>query len=59
MTMTDVPVSRTGATAAIGVELALPRTPFTAGLRFEQGLTMLIPGARDRAMLFELGVDWR
>nr|MBA2544139.1 hypothetical protein [Deltaproteobacteria bacterium] len=59
MPMTDVPVSRTGAAAAVGVELALPRTPFTAGFRFEQGLTTLIPGARDRAVLFELGVDWR
>ena len=50
---------RAGVTAAAGVELALPRSPFTAGLRFEQGLTTLVPGARDRAVLFELGVDWR
>jgi hypothetical protein len=54
-----IPVSRAGITAAAGVELALPRSPFTAGLRFEQGLTTLVPGARDRAVLFELGVDWR
>ncbi len=55
----DVPVERAGVTAAAGVEVSLPRSPFTAGVRFEQGLTTLIPGARDRALLFELGVDWR
>ncbi len=57
--MMDVPVSRAGATAAAGVEVSLPQSPFTAGFRFEQGVTTLIPGARDRAVLFELGVDWR
>jgi len=57
-TMT-LPVSRAGAAVAVGVELALPRTPFSAGLRFEQGLTQLVPGARDRAVLFELGIDLR
>lgn len=51
--------SRAGATAAVGAELALPRTPITAGLRFEQGLTTIVPRARDRAVLFELGFDWR
>lgn len=55
----DVPVERAGLTAAAGVEVSMPRSPFTAGVRFEQGLTALIPGARDRAVLFELGVDWR
>jgi hypothetical protein len=58
-TRMDAPVRRAGLTAAAGVELALPRTPFTAGLRFEQGLTTLVPGARDRALLLELGVDLR
>jgi len=58
-TRMTTPVSRIGVTAAAGLELALPRTPFTAGLRFEQGLTTLVPGARDRAVLVELGVDWR
>ena len=55
----DVPVKRVGVAAAVGVEASLPRSPFTAGVRFEQGLTTLIPGARDRAVLLELGVDWR
>jgi MFS family permease len=44
---------------AVGAELALPSSPFTAGLRFEQGLTDLLAGARDRALLLELGVDLR
>lgn len=52
-------VSRTGATAAAELEIAFPATPLTAGLRFEQGLTALVPGYRDRAVLVELGVDWR
>jgi hypothetical protein len=48
-----------GASAALNLELALPSTPITAGLRVEQGLTEIVPGARDRAVLLELGVDWR
>jgi hypothetical protein len=52
-------VHRTGLGVALGAELALPATPFTAGLRFEQGVTELVPGARDRAVLVELGVDLR
>jgi hypothetical protein len=52
-------VNRAGVTAAAGLEVSLPRTPFSAGLRFEQGLTTIVDGTRDRAMLFELGVDWR
>lgn len=53
------PVSRAGAGAAIGVEAALPATPITIGLRFEQGFTTLTPDARDRAILLEVGADWR
>lgn len=53
------PVRRAGLGAAAGLELALPSTPITAGLRFEQGLTELVSGARDRAFLLEVGVDWR
>lgn len=53
------PVRRAGLAVAAGVELALPSSPFTAGLRFEQGATELVAGARDRALLVELGVDLR
>ncbi len=52
-------VNRTGASAAASLEIAFPATPLTAGVRFEQGLTELVPGSRDRALLVELGVDWR
>lgn len=52
-------VERAGVAAAAGIEVSLPRSPFTAGLRFEQGLTEISAGVRDRAMLLELGVDWR
>jgi hypothetical protein len=55
----DAMAARAGLSAAAGVELALPGTPLTAGLRFEHGLTTLAAGARDRAVLLEVGVDWR
>ena len=55
----EMPVRRTGLGLVAGVELALPSTPFTVGLRFEQGLTDLVPGARDRALLAEIGIDLR
>jgi hypothetical protein len=51
------PVRRTGLSLAAGAELALPATPFTVGLRLEQGVTELVAGARDRAVLAELGLD--
>jgi hypothetical protein len=53
------PVRRAGLGVAACLELALPSTPFTVGVRLEQGLTELVPGARDRAILAELGVDLR
>jgi hypothetical protein len=53
------PVNRAGLSVAAGAELALPSTPFTLGLRFEQGITEIVPGARDRAVLAEVGIDWR
>lgn len=52
-------VQRAGASAAASLEVAFPTTPLTAGVRFEQGLTELVLGYRDRAVLVELGVDWR
>ncbi len=55
----SMPVSRTGLGAAIAAELALPSTPLSLGLRFEQAFTELVPGARDRAVLAEIGIDWR
>lgn len=58
-TRDDAPVHRAGLGVAVAAELALPATPFTVGLRIEQGLTELVPGARDRAVLAELGIDLR
>ena len=56
----DHPTARAfGASAVVGVELAVPSTPITVGVRAEHGLTPIVPGARDRAALLELGVDWR
>lgn len=52
-------VSRGSAGASGGLELAIARTPLTVGVRGETGFTELVPDARDRAMLVELGVDWR
>lgn len=52
-------VSPAGLSVAASLELAFPATPLTAGLRFEQGITELVSGARDRALLVELGLDWR
>jgi hypothetical protein len=53
------PVRRAGLGLAAGAELALPATPFTVGVRVEQGVTELVAGARDRAVLAEVGVDLR
>jgi hypothetical protein len=53
------PVRRAGLGIATGAELALPSTPFSVGARFEQALTELTPGARDRAILVEVGIDLR
>lgn len=54
----DMPVNRAGAGLAIGAEIALPSTPLVMGVRLEQGLTELSDGARDRAALIEIGIDW-
>jgi hypothetical protein len=55
----EMAIQRTGVGFAAGAELALPSAPFTVGLRFEQGLTDLVPGSRDRAFLAEIGIDLR
>jgi hypothetical protein len=55
----DRAVPRAGLGIAGEVELALPGSPITLGVRVEQGVTELVAGARDRAVLAELGVDLR
>jgi hypothetical protein len=54
-----MPVHRAGLSLAAGAELALPSAPFALGLRFEQGVTELVAGTRDRAILAEVGIDLR
>jgi hypothetical protein len=54
-----LPVSRFGLGASVAVDAAIHDTPLAVGLRYEQGLTTLVPGDRDSAVLVELGVDWR
>ncbi|MGE0399243.1 MAG: hypothetical protein AB7T06_21205 [Kofleriaceae bacterium] len=58
-TRDQMSVSRGTAGASGGFELAIGGTPLTAGVRGEIGFTELVPGSRDRAVVVELGVDWR
>ena len=55
----EMGVSTLGASGALGLEVALPSTPITAGVRFEQGITAIAGDTRDRALLLEIGADWR
>jgi hypothetical protein len=52
-------VNRAGIGAAADVDLAILPLPLAFGLRGEQSFTELVPGVRDRALLFEVGYDWR
>ncbi len=52
-------VNRAGIGAAVDVDLALRRVPVAFGLRAEQAFTELMPGVRSRALLVEVGYDWR
>jgi len=58
-TRATMDVARVGASAALGLEVTLPGSPLAAGIRFEHGLTELVDGTRDRALLLEVGVDLR
>jgi hypothetical protein len=55
----EMGVSTFGASAAANLEVLIPNAPITAGVRFEQGLTTIADNVRDRALLLEVGVDWR
>jgi hypothetical protein len=52
-------VNRVGVGAAADLDLAILSLPIAFGLRGEQSFTELVPGVRDRALLFEVGYDWR
>lgn len=54
-----VAVNRAGLAAAGTVELALRSLPVAIGVRYEHGVTELLAGAREHAIVLELGADWR
>jgi len=51
--------SANGVGAVASVELALRRLPVVVGARYEQGLTALVDGHRERAVILEVGFDLR
>jgi hypothetical protein len=52
-------VSRASIGAAAELDVALLRLPVAFGLRGEQSLSEVVGGARTRALLVEVGYDWR
>jgi hypothetical protein len=52
-------VSANGVGAVASVELALRRLPVVVGARYEQGLTALVDGNHERAVILEVGFDLR
>lgn len=52
-------MNRFGIDAAASAELALKDSPIDLGVRVEQGLNHIIPGARERALIFEIGLEFR
>ncbi|HEY5950889.1 MAG TPA: hypothetical protein VIV40_35595 [Kofleriaceae bacterium] len=58
-TLDMMAVNRAVIGGAADVDVALLSIPIAFGVRVEQGLSELMPGVRDRAVLFEVGYDWR
>jgi hypothetical protein len=54
-----MPVARAGVGYTAALELALRALPVTVGLRYDEDLTALVPGVRERAVIVELGGDLR
>jgi hypothetical protein len=54
-----MPVHPYGLGGAATLELALRKLPIVVGARYEQGITELMTGVREHAIVVELGVDWR
>jgi len=52
-------VNRAGIGGALDVDVAVLPLPLAFGLRAEQGFSELMSGMRDRAVLVEVGYDWR
>ncbi len=58
-TLAMTPVNRASIGGAADVDVAMMALPLAFGLRVEQGFSELMPGVRGRALLVELGYDWR
>ena len=58
-TLNNMPMSRFGIDAAASAELALRDVPLDFGLRLEQGLNHIVAGSRERAVIFEVGLEFR
>lgn len=58
-TLDMMDVNRAGIGAAAELDVAVLSLPLAFGLRVEQGFSELMPGTRSRAVLVELGYDWR
>ena len=54
-----MPMRRFGIDAAASAELALKDSPIDLGVRVEQGLAHIVAGARERAIIFEIGLEFR
>jgi hypothetical protein len=52
-------VNRAGVGGAVDIDVAVLSLPIAFGLRAEQGFSELMPGVRNRAVLVEIGYDWR
>jgi hypothetical protein len=58
-TATMLPIDRVGIGYTGALELALRSLPITVGLRYDEDLTELAPGIRERAVIVELGGELR
>lgn len=58
-TLAMAEVNRASIGAAADLDVAVMALPLAVGLRVEQGFSELMPGVRDRAVVLELGYDWR
>jgi len=54
-----MPIERASFGYTAALELALRTLPVTVGLRYDEDLTELVPGVRERAVILELGGELR
>jgi hypothetical protein len=52
-------IERAGIGYTVALELALRGLPITVGARYDEDLTDVIPGVRERAIIVELGGEFR